>query len=96
VLTDVWGTFVKIAFPQDVGLSLSQGLPNRPAARFNRVGQDALYLSPDELSARVAIGEYVKPDDPPRVLLTYEVSHCALFDLRQPSAADVYELARQP
>jgi RES domain-containing protein len=75
---------------------LARGLPHRPAARFNRPGQDALYLSPDEISARVAIGEYVKADDRPRVLLRYEVERCALFDLRHPDAAAVYELARQP
>jgi RES domain-containing protein len=75
---------------------LARGLSHRPAGRFNRIGQDALYLSPDELSARVAIGEYVKLGDPPRHLLTYEVERCALFDLRHPAAASVYDLARKP
>jgi RES domain-containing protein len=75
---------------------LARGLSHRPAGRFNRIGQDALYLSPDELSARVAIGEYVRLGDPPRHLLTYEVERCALFDLRHPAAASVYDLARKP
>ncbi len=96
ILTRVGGTFVKIAFARDAELSLARGHPDRPAARFNRKGQDALYLSPDELSARIAIGQYVKPDDPPRVLLTYELDRCALLDLRNPDAATLYDLARQP
>src|SRR5689334_6782067 len=96
MLTEVAGIFVKIVFAIDADISLARGLAHRPAGRFNRVGQDALYLSPDELSARVAIGEYVNPGDAPRHLLTYQVERCSLFDLRHPSAASVYDLARQP
>jgi RES domain-containing protein len=96
MLTEVAGTFCKIAFADDADVVLARGLVHRPAARFNRPGQDALYLSPDEVSARVAIGEYVKVGDPPRVLLRYEVERCELFDLRHPDAAAVYALAGQP
>lgn len=95
MLTRISGEFVKIAFADAVATPLLRGRAQRPAARFNRAGQDALYLSPDEKSARVAIGEYVQAGDPPRVLLRYEVEACTLFDLRHPEAADVYELARQ-
>jgi RES domain-containing protein len=95
VLTGVAGTFVKIVFDGDTDIFLSRGLSHRPPSRFNRPGQDALYLSPDEISARVAIGEYVKPGDSPRVLVRFEVTPCSLFDLRHPAAADIYELARQ-
>lgn len=96
MLTEISGVFVKIAYANDADVALARGLPYRPPARFNRQGQDALYLSPDEISARVAIGEYVRADDPPRVLLRYEVQSCTLFDLRHPNASDVYSLARQP
>jgi RES domain-containing protein len=92
----VVGPFVKIAFAADAGVHLRRGSPARPAARFNRTGQDALYLSPDERSARVAMGQYVQPGDAPRVLLTFEVGRCALYDLRAPASADLHELARQP
>ena len=95
-MTTVEGIFVKVAFATEVGMTLARGLPHRPAARFNRSSQDALYLSPDEQSARVAIAEYVKPDDPPRVLVSYDVERCTLFDLRHPDAAGVYALARVP
>lgn len=95
-LTEIGGRFVKIAFASQVHLHLEQGLPDRPAARFNRKGQDALYLSPDETSARVAMGRYLREGDPPRVLLSVEVERCALVDLRHPGAAGLYDLARQP
>ncbi len=96
MLTEVSGTFVKIAFAEDADVSLMRGDPDRPAARFNRTGQDALYLSPDQTSAAVAIGQYVTPDDPPRVLLSFAVEPCKLLDLRHPDAADLYSRARQP
>ncbi len=96
MLTEVSGTFVKIAFEEDVRINLMRGLSSRPAARFNRTGQDALYLSSNEASARVAIGQYVGADDRPRVLLTYEVTPCVLYDLRDPLSAEIYALARQP
>ncbi|WP_339715046.1 RES family NAD+ phosphorylase [uncultured Sneathiella sp.] len=95
MLSDISGTFVKIVFAGDEDLFLVRGLAGRPASRFNRPGEDALYLSPDAESARVAIGEYVKRGDPPRCLLRYEVSPCSLFDLRHPNNSDIYELARQ-
>lgn len=96
MLTDVGGPFVKIAFASDVDLVLARGRPDRPPARFNRMGQDAIYLSPDETSARVAIGQYVKAGDPPRVLIPFEVERCRLFDLRHPDAASTYALAGKP
>ena len=96
MLTEIGGYFCKIAVAADADLTLARGRVDRPAARFNRRGQDALYLSPDEISARVAIGEYVRAGDPARLLLTFEVERCRLFDLRHPDAAAVYEDARQP
>ena len=95
MLKVVKGRCVKIAFADDVDLVLRRGDADRPAARFNRRGEDALYLSPDELSARVAIGQYVTAETRQRVLLTYELGECRLCDLRHPQAAEIYELARQ-
>ncbi|WP_282611291.1 RES family NAD+ phosphorylase [Pelagibius sp. Alg239-R121] len=97
MLTDVSGRFVKIALSGvDIDIHLERGRSCRPPARFNRKGQDALYLSPNEESARVAIGQYVVEGGPPRGLFTFEVDYCKLFDLRNPQAAPVYEDARQP
>jgi RES domain-containing protein len=96
MLTEVSGRFVKIVWADDPDIHLTRGAPDRPPARFNRLGQDALYLSPDVESARVAIGQNVKEGDRPRVLLTFDVQRCALFDLRAPEAADIYARASQP
>ncbi|WP_417685989.1 RES family NAD+ phosphorylase [Roseibium sp.] len=96
MLKVVRGTFVKLAFAQDAGVVLKRGDPERPAARFNPKGSDALYLSPDEESARVAIGQYVRPETRDRVLLTYELSEARLCDLRDPAASALYDLARMP
>lgn len=91
MLTEVSGNFFKIGLAgEEARIHLARGDPDRPAARFNRKGQDALYLSPDKESARVAIGQYVAEDDPPRVLLSFEVERCELFDLREPYAAATY------
>ena len=55
MLTEVSGEFVKIVWADDPDVHLMRGAPERPPARFNRRGQDALYLSPDIESAKVAI-----------------------------------------
>jgi hypothetical protein len=54
------------------------------------------YLSPDIESARVAIGQDVREGDRQRVVLTFEVETCALFDLRSPEASEIYAVASQP
>ena len=95
LLTEISGVFVKIVFASDMEIQLKRGLADRPAGRFNRVGQDALYLSPSEEAARVAMGGYVKEDDPGRVLLQYEVGGCNLYNLRHAGAANIYVQARQ-
>ncbi len=96
MLTKIEGEFVKITMAGHEDLMLKRGDPARPPARFNRLGQDALYLSPDEEAARVAIGGYVQAGDPPRLLQRYQVTACDLLDLRLPENAALYELAKQP
>lgn len=80
--TTVQGRFVKIVFAADLDLVLERGLATRPPARYNRQGEDALYLSESESAARVALRKYVKADEPSRMLLTFEISPCQVFDLR--------------
>ncbi|WP_428526984.1 RES family NAD+ phosphorylase [Roseibium sp.] len=89
-------SFVKIINPGEGALILERGHASRPPARFNRPGQDALYLSPDETSARVAIGQYITCDNRDRVLISLEVSACRLLDLRDVEHSELYALARQP
>ena len=96
MLTEVSGEFVRIVWADDPDVHLRRGSHDRPPARFNRLGQDALYLSPDVESARVAIGQDVQDGDRPRVVLTFRVQDCVLFDLRSPAAAALYAQACQP
>lgn len=81
-LTEIGGTFVKIAFEQDVPILLNRNSPSRPAARYNRIGENALYLSVDEASARIAMKKYVRASDPPRVLIRYKIDPCQVSDIR--------------
>lgn len=96
MITRVSGIFVRVEFESEVHKTLLKNQAARPARRFNRQGENALYLSPDEHSAKVAMGEYVREGDPPRVLVQYEVEECALVDMRSPEAAHIYDLAKQP
>ena len=96
MLTEVSGEFVRIVWADDPDVHLMRGSPDRPPARFNRLGQDALYLSPDLESARVAIGQDVREGDRPRAVLTFQVQKCVLYDLRSPAASEIYALACQP
>lgn len=93
--TDISGTFVKIMHPQDPLLALKRHAPKRPAARYNRLGQDALYLSVDEHSARVAMAKYLNTIDHPLVLVEFEIERCRLVDLRHKDAKDLRMLASQ-
>lgn len=95
MLTEISGTFVKIAFSDQVDILLKRHSANRPAARFNRLGQDALYLSVDQTSARVAIKKYVKAADAARVLISYQVQSCQVIDLRHTDAEELRLLASQ-
>ncbi|MFQ6548342.1 RES family NAD+ phosphorylase [Aestuariibius sp. 2305UL40-4] len=95
-LVEIGGLFVRIERDGAQGMALRKGLPQRPPARFNRLGEDALYLSPDAESASVAIGGNVVEGETSRLLIRYHVETCKVVDLRQEKSADLYELARQP
>ena len=95
MISEISGTFVKIAFADQVDILLKRNSPDRPAARYNREGQDALYLSVDENTAHVAMRKYVADSDSPRVLIYYEVQPCQLVDLRHPDAEDLRKRANQ-
>jgi len=95
MISTVSGIFVKIAFEDQVGKLLTRDSLERPAARFNRQGENALYLSANEASARVAMQKYVKASDRARVLIRYRVAPCRLLDLRCDAAVELREQSRQ-
>lgn len=92
--TAISGVFVKIAFADQIDRLLERHSPTRPAARFNREGEDALYLSVDENSARVAMRKYVSKSDPARILVRYQIQICQLVDLRHVDARHLRQRSR--
>lgn len=93
--TEISGSFTKIVFAKDLDTFLLRGVASRPAGRFNRPGQDALYLSQNVESARAALSRYVKADDAARVAVQYEIEQCTVLDLRHPEAADLLIASRE-
>ena len=93
--TEISGILVKITHSQDPTLALKRHSQKRPAARYNRPGQDALYLSIDETSARVAMAKYINAIDHPLVLVEFEIEPCQLVDLRHENAKELRALTSQ-
>lgn len=56
-----------------------------PEGRFHHDGQHALYVSPRPDWACHAIAPYVRPDDPPRVIVALHLADARLLDLRDPA-----------
>ncbi|RYI13370.1 MAG: RES domain-containing protein [Acetobacteraceae bacterium] len=56
-----------------------------PEGRFHHDSQPALYISPWPDWACLAIAAYVRPGDPPRVIVELRLSKTRLLDLRDPS-----------
>ncbi|MEI6897892.1 MAG: hypothetical protein V5786_10505, partial [Psychromonas sp.] len=74
--TEISGTLVRICCAEQLDLALQRNSPERPEGRYNRRGQDALYLTVNEESARVAMRKYAKDIDCPLVLVKYQVEAC--------------------
>lgn len=94
MIIEVSGSFTKIAFAHDIDKFLLRGVASRPVGRFNRLGQDALYLSQNMESARSALSRYVRDDDLPRVAIQYQIEPCSVFDLRHPNATELLTSSR--
>jgi len=93
IYTQLSGTFVKIISPVDVNHVLKRNTLDRPEARYNRRGENALYLSSNENSARVAMQKYAKEIETPVVLVEYAVESCQLVDLRRVDAQQLRNMA---
>ncbi len=81
--------------PGEENLVLERDWNQRPAARYNRPGQDALYLTQNEESARAALLRYVTAESRHRILVRYLVGNCRVLDLRAPAAQDLAERAKK-
>ena len=79
-LTDLSGTFWRIVWQHGAGAVLD-GVSS-PEGRLHHSGQSALYLSPRPDWAAMAVNAYLRPDDPPRVLVSLIVASARVADLR--------------
>ncbi len=95
MFTQVSGHFCKIVTPTHEERVLERGWTSRPAARFNRPREDALYLTQSEESARYALRRYLSESGKTRSLVWYSVSECRVLDLRTRKAAGLAQLASQ-
>lgn len=93
--TEISGTFVRICNAEQINLSLKRNSSERPEARYNRQGEDALYLTLNEESARIALRKYSENIDKPLFLVKYTVEPCMLVDLRHESVVNYKVLASQ-
>lgn len=91
--TEVSGTFVKISATEQGDIALSRDFHDRPEGRYNRKGQDALYLSVNEKSARVAMKKYADEIEFPVYLIEYKIDPCSVVDLRSSQNVSLREMA---
>lgn len=50
--------------------------------RYHHGGQPALYISPTPEHSRIAIEAYLRPGDPPRVIVPLDLANASLVDVR--------------
>jgi RES domain-containing protein len=84
MMTPVAGRFWRTVFATDLDRVLDGA--RSPEGRYHHDAQPALYLSPSPAYSRIAIDAYLRADDPPRLIVPFDVSNANLADLR---AADV-------
>ena len=79
-LTPIKGTFWRIVW-QDRKNSILDGVLSHEG-RLHHSGQKALYISPTPEWAAMAVDAYVRPGDPPRLLVELEIHKGQVIDLR--------------
>jgi RES domain-containing protein len=82
MMTAIAGRFWRSVFAADVDQVLMGA--RSPEGRYHHNGQAALYLSPSPAFSRIAVDTYLRPGDPPRVIVPLEVREASLADLRDP------------
>ncbi len=75
------GRFYRITFATDAH-RVSSGVIHHEG-RFHHDGEAAFYCSPTIQAASDAVAIYLKPNDPPRVIIPLDVSGAKICDLRE-------------
>ena len=60
--------------------------------RFHHDGEPALYTSCTPEGARLALGYYARPEDPPRLIVKLNVTNANLFDLGDKAACSALSI----
>lgn len=81
-MTPLSGRFYRIVFARDISRVLD-GVRS-PEGRFHHDRQRTIYMSPSPEAAAVAVNIYLKPDDPPRLIVPLLVSDAMVLDFRTP------------
>lgn len=74
------GCFWRIIFADRLGQVLTGA--RTPEGRLHHSGQAAFYMSPRRDWASIAIDAYVSADDPPRMLVAFQLTQARVMDLR--------------
>ncbi len=74
--------FYRVVFEADLELVL-KGVRS-PEGRFHHGGERAIYMSPSPEAAAVAVNIYLKPNDPPRLVVPLRVTGARVLDFRAP------------
>jgi RES domain-containing protein len=82
VCTVTNGQFWRVVFASQVAEVLRGA--HSPEGRYHHDGQRALYISQSPDYARIAVDAYLKPDDPPRLIVPLALSDALLLDVRDP------------
>ncbi len=77
------GQFWRSVFAADVWRVLDGARSEE--GRCHHDGQSALYISPSPEFSRIAMDIYLRPDDPPRVIVPLELRDAELADVRDPA-----------
>ncbi|MGR3662917.1 MAG: RES family NAD+ phosphorylase [Paracoccaceae bacterium] len=83
--------FYRIVFEENLANVLAP--VRNPEGRFHHGGQAALYTSATPEGARLALGYYAKPADPPRLIVELNVVDADLFDLRDANACAAHSIS---
>ena len=81
-MTPLSGLFYRIVFASDLERVLDGVLS--PEGRFHHDGERTIYMSPSPEAAAVAVNIYLKPDDPPRLVVPIFVEPAQVLDFRKP------------
>jgi RES domain-containing protein len=81
-MTPISGRFYRIIFASDLP-NILEGVRSHEG-RFHHDGERTIYVSPSPEAAAVAVNIYLKPGDPPRLIVPLKLTTASILDFRTP------------